>query len=282
MNTIIVANEQFDQELVAVLQKNGCTPIMSVKRISMVETKLSGTKNIIVYDVTEELQEAMKAIRELMSGANAERVKLLLLLDQGIKDAIATLVNYDNVKYVFKPVTKERLQIGLRMLLFEKKQPPKLSIEYINPFLEATAMIMKQMAFTDIVKKDVSVETGLSVRGDLSGVMALSGKASGFVVISMSFETAFEIVNKMTMGSLKENEEKIVEGGVMELINIISGQAQAMFNQNQYHFDFTTPTMIKGKGHSIYHGAMASSIVVNFQTPEGRDIFLQVCLKNAG
>ena len=68
----------------------------------------------------------------------------------------------------------------------------------------------------------------------------------------------------------------------MELINIISGQAQAMFNQNQYHFDFTTPTMIKGKGHSIYHGAMASSIVVNFQTPEGRDIFLQVCLKNAG
>jgi chemotaxis protein CheX len=281
MNAIVVTENPFSDELKEILTKNGCKTIQLIKNIAMAESKLSGLNNIIIYDMTGNLQDELKSVRDLMGGIHGGRIKLLLLLDQGIKDAISTLVNYENVKYVFKPVTKERLQIGLRMLLFEKKQPPKLSIEYINPFIEATTMILKQMAFTDITKKEVNVETGLSVRGDLSGVMALSGKASGFVVISMGFETAFEIVNKMTMGGLQKDEEKIIEGGVMELINIISGQSQSMFNQNQYHFDFTTPTMIKGKGHSIYHGAMANSIVVRFETQEKSDIFLQVCLKNA-
>ncbi|MBL8027191.1 MAG: chemotaxis protein CheX [Fibrobacteres bacterium] len=281
MNAIVVSENPFGDDLKEILTKNGCNTIQCIKSIGLAETKLSGPKNLIIYELAGNLQEEMKAVREIMNGMHSERVKILLLLDQGIKDAIATLVNYENVKYVFKPVTKERLQIGLRMLLFEKKQPPKLSIEYINPFIEATTMILKQMAFTDITKKDVNVENGLSVRGDLSGVMALSGKANGFVVISMSFDTAFEIVNKMTMGGLQKDEDRIIEGGVMELINIISGQSQSMFNQNQYHFDFTTPTMIKGKGHSIYHGAMANSIVVRFETQEKSEIYLQICLKNA-
>ena len=67
----------------------------------------------------------------------------------------------------------------------------------------------------------------------------------------------------------------------MELINIISGNAQAAFNQNKYHFDFTTPTMIKGRGHQIDHGIKANSIVVHFTTDSGKEFYLQVCLKHA-
>jgi chemotaxis protein CheX len=282
MNAVIIARESLNAELSELVKKNGVTAVKNVKNVNMVEAKLSGDKNIAIYDWTGAMEEDMNAVKELVKIDEKYNLKVLLLVDEGIKDAIRLLVKYENVKYIFKPITKERLQIGLRMLLAEKKPPPDINIEYINPFIEATKSIFKQMAFTDLVKKGVNIDRGLTVRGDLSGVMALSGEASGFVIISMGTETAFELVKKMTMGNAQENESEIIEGGVMEIINVISGQAQSMFNQNKYHFDFTTPTMIKGKGHSINHGVTANSIVVRFETREGKEIFLQVCLKHAG
>ena len=57
-------------------------------------------------------------------------------------------------------------------------------------------------------------------------------------------------------------------------------KAQAAFNQNNYHFDFTTPTLVKGKGHVINHGIQENSIVVEFETDGKKPLFLQICLKN--
>lgn len=281
MNTILITKDPLPEDLKDVLVKNGCAPIQSIRALNLAENKLSGKKNIVLYEITGDIQTELGYLRDLMKEGNKDRVKVLLLLDQGIKEAITTLVKYDNVQFIFKPITKERLQIGLRMLMFEKKQPPQVSIEYINPFIESAKMVMKQMANTEIERKSVTAEQGLRIYGDMSGVMALSGKANGFVVISMENATAFELVKRMTQGNVRDDEEGIIESGVMEIINIISGQSQAMFNQNQYHFDFTTPTMIKGKGHQIYHGQMSQSIVVKFSTDFGKDIFLQVCLKAA-
>jgi chemotaxis protein CheX len=281
MNTILVTKDTWNEELKEVLTRNDLGPIHTARALGMVESKLSGKKNVVIYEMEGDITDEMAQLRDLMKEANRDRVKVLLILDQGIKDAITTLVKYENVKFIFKPLTKERLQIGLRMLMAEKKQAPKINIEYINPFIESTRMVLKQMAFTEIEKKEVAAEAGLRVHGDLSGVMALSGKANGFVVISMGSDVAFELVKRMTQGNVREDEERIVESGVMEIINIISGQAQSMFNQNQYHFDFTTPTMIKGKGHQIYHGQLANSIVVRFETDLKKDIYLQVCLKNS-
>ncbi|OGS35698.1 MAG: hypothetical protein A2293_07425 [Elusimicrobia bacterium RIFOXYB2_FULL_49_7] len=280
MNAVIVSKDNLAQEFLDILKKNGYVNIKNAKSVSLVEGKLSGEKNIIIYEWQgQNNEEDVYNLRELMKIDPKFNIKVLLLVDEGIRDAIKVLIKYDNAKFVFKPLSKEKLQIGLRMLVAERKRPPDMSIEYINPFIEATKSILKQMAFTDIEKKGVHIDKGLTVCGDLSGMMALSGQASGFVVISMSRETAFELVKKMTMGNVKEDEAEIVEGGVMEIINVISGSAQAAFNQNSYHFDFTTPTMIKGKGHSIYHGFNDSSIVVRFETPEKQELYLQVCLK---
>ena len=93
-----------------------------IKNIGLVENKLSGMKNIVIVDWQGDAQAILVAIRTLMTQSIKMRVKVLLLVDQQIKDALTMSVKYDNVKYVFKPITKERVQIGLRMLLFEKKE----------------------------------------------------------------------------------------------------------------------------------------------------------------
>ncbi|OGJ86504.1 MAG: hypothetical protein A2268_02325 [Candidatus Raymondbacteria bacterium RifOxyA12_full_50_37] len=279
MNTIVISKGPFSAELTEVLHKNGCDPIKTVKNPALAAAKFMGKQNIVVYEWSEDPQEETRNLQELMKQTTG--LKVLLIVDEGIKEAIKVLVKYDEVKFVFKPLTRERLQIGMRMLLAEKKRPPTINIEYVNPFIESTKAIMQQMAQTDIEKKEVRIDKGLTVYGDISGVMALSGNANGFVVISMGIDTAIEIVKRMTMGDVSESDNELIEGGIMELINVISGQAQALFNQNQHHFDFTTPTMVRGKGHTINHGLHENSIVVKFETPDHKELFLQVCLKTA-
>ena len=122
MNTLFVSKDPLSDEIKDVLTKNNCSPIQMIKNLGLVETKLSGMKNIVIIDWQGEAQEALTALRVLMTQNVKMRVKVLFLVDQQIKDALTMLIKYDNVKYVFKPITKERLQIGLRMLLFEKKE----------------------------------------------------------------------------------------------------------------------------------------------------------------
>jgi chemotaxis protein CheX len=281
MNTILVTKDAWGDELKEILNKNNLSPVHTVKSFGLAESKLSGKKNLIIYEMEGDIREDLGQLRDLMKDSNRDRVKVLLVLDRGVKDAISTLGRYENVKFIFQPLTKERLQIGLRTLLFARNQPPKISIDYIKPFIETTRIILKQMAFTEVEKKEITAEAGLRVHGDISGVMALFGKANGFVVISMGNDAAFELVKRMTQGNIKKDEDRIVESGIMELLNIISGQAQAMFDKEQYHFDFTTPTLIKGKGHEIYHGQMANSILVRFMTDYNKEIYLQICLKDS-
>src|SRR3989339_66784 len=216
MNTIVISKGPFSAELTEVLHKNGCDPIKTVKNPALAAAKFMGKQNIVVYEWSEDPQEETRNLQELMKQTTG--LKVLLIVDEGIKEAIKVLVKYDEVKFVFKPLTRERLQIGMRMLLAEKKRPPTINIENVK---------------------------------------------------------------RMTMGDVSESDNELIEGGIMELINVISGQAQALFNQNQHHFDFTTPTMVRGKGHTINHGLHENSIVVKFETPDHKELFLQVCLKTA-
>lgn len=280
MNTIIISKEKFSDELLSVLKLNGAKNIVTIKSLGLAESKFSSGTNVLIYNSEKDNPDEAHQLYKIISSNKSHDIKALLIIDDNIKDAIKYLIKNDNIKFIFKPATKERLQIGMRMLLSDKKkQQPELKVSYINPFIDATKSILKQLAFTDITKKDVKIATGLTVYGDISGVMALSGEANGFVVISMEFSTALELVKKMTMGDVKEDEHEIIDGGVKELINVISGQAQSAFNQDKYHFDFTTPTMVKGKGHTIDHGIKANSIIVRFETDEKKDLYLQVCLK---
>ncbi len=121
-NTIFVSKETLSDEITDVLTKNNCSPIQMIKNLGLVENKLSGMKNIVIVDWQGDVQAILTALRSFMTQNIKMRVKMLLLVDQQIKDAITMLVKYDNVKYVFKPITKERLQVGLRMLLYEKKE----------------------------------------------------------------------------------------------------------------------------------------------------------------
>jgi chemotaxis protein CheX len=113
--------------------------------------------------------------------------------------------------------------------------------------------------------------------GDISGVMGLTGEASGAVVLSFPEDVAVKVVGRMINRELNAGIDHIVRDGVGEFVNVIAGNAKAALANTQYHFNITLPSVVTGAGHVITHRLGTPCVVVVFDV-EGGDAALQVCL----
>lgn len=158
-----------------------------------------------------------------------------------------------------------------------QKTRPTVNVEFINPFIDATRNVFSSMCRVEIARKSIFVKDDYKMLGDISGVMQLSGTASGSVVISMSSEFACLVVGNMLGEPPAKELNKEVMDAMGEIINMISGQAKASLVKTKYHFTISIPTVVTGPGHEIEHQSGAANIVVVFEGA-GYDFSLQICL----
>jgi chemotaxis protein CheX len=180
---------------------------------------------------------------------------------------------------VNKPISPEEL---VRSLVVARKQAKakksqSINVEFINPFIEATKTVFKTMAQMEADRKRLFLKDDHKMLGDISGVMGLSGSASGSVVISLPTRLALELVGKMLGEDMGQEITPEVSDGVGEIINMISGQAKASLTKTKYHFQISIPTVVTGTGHEITHKQGTPNIVVLFEA-NAQTFAIQVCL----
>lgn len=158
-----------------------------------------------------------------------------------------------------------------------QKTRPTVNVEFINPFIDATRNVFSSMCRVEIARKKIFVKDDYKMLGDISGVMQLSGTASGSVVISMSSELARLVMGNMLGEPPATELTQDVLDATGEIINMISGQAKASLVKTKYHFTISIPKVVTGPGHEIEHQSGTPNIVVVFEGA-GHDFSLQVCL----
>ncbi len=156
-----------------------------------------------------------------------------------------------------------------------KKQ--KVNVEFINPFIDATRNVFQTMCGVEISRKKLFLKEDYRMMGDVSGVMGLTGTATGSVVVSLSKDLACTIVGKMLGEDPSNDLTDDVCDGVGEIINMIAGQAKAMLVKTKYHFTISIPSVVSGSSHEISHKKGTPNIVVLFEAL-GQPFSLQVCL----
>jgi chemotaxis protein CheX len=154
---------------------------------------------------------------------------------------------------------------------------PTVNVEFINPFIDATRNVFSSMCRVEIARKRIFLKDDYKMLGDVSGVMKLSGTASGSVVIGMSSELARLVVGNMLSEPPAAELTQDVLDATGEIINMISGQAKASLVKTKYHFTISIPKVVTGPGHEIEHQPGTPNIVVVFEGA-GHDFSLQVCL----
>jgi chemotaxis protein CheX len=143
-----------------------------------------------------------------------------------------------------------------------------MNVEFINPFLTATIEVIKTMAFTDTKPGKPFVKKDKIAKGDVSGIIGITGPTNGSMSLSFSKPCILKIVSSMLGEEIKEINEDIADA-VGELTNMISGSARNKLGEKGFSFKISIPMIVTGNGHQIKHQCRAPVIAIPFTTDNG-------------
>jgi len=152
-----------------------------------------------------------------------------------------------------------------------------MDVNYINPFLQGTLDVLKTMASIIATPGKPYVKTSMTAAGDISGIIGITGDATGSLAISFTERCICDVVNSM----LGENHASInaeIIDAVGELTNMISGAARNLMEKQGIKAFAAIPTVVHGKNHTINAIYNVPSIIIPFATNAGA-FFVDVCIK---
>ena len=151
-----------------------------------------------------------------------------------------------------------------------------MDVQFINPFLEGTIEVLKTMAMVDPQVGKPFMRKGNQAKGDVSGIIGMTGSARGSLALSFSEKCILKIVSNMLGENYSEINDE-VRDAVGEITNMISGVARKKLEAQGFNIVAAIPTVVSGKDHAILHVLGGPSIIIPFETSDG-PFFVDVCL----
>ncbi|MBN2476816.1 MAG: chemotaxis protein CheX [Pirellulales bacterium] len=149
-----------------------------------------------------------------------------------------------------------------------------MKVEYINPFITSVISVFDTMLSTELVRGQPFSKGSHTPEHDISGMIGLSGKAKGTVVLSLSRATALS-ATEVLLGQRPLAIDEDVVDAVGELANMIAGGAKAQLEQLALRVSL--PTVITGKNLSVDFPSSVSPVCIPFDCPLG-DVTVEVGL----
>ena len=103
-----------------------------------------------------------------------------------------------------------------------------MNIEYINPFIEASQTVLKQIASLDARLGKVYLKTSPYRSEDIIIMVGLTGKLRGQAIFSMGMDFAMKIASCMMMGMPVNEFDEMAKSAISELANMIMGNAATL------------------------------------------------------
>jgi len=147
----------------------------------------------------------------------------------------------------------------------------------VNPFIDATVNVLATMASTRAEAGKPYLKKDQVARGDVSGVMGLTGETRGTISVSFTETSILAIVSNMLGEEIKEMNEEIKDA-VGEITNMISGQARKKLDEQGMSLKAAIPSVIMGKNHTITHITTFPIIAIPFHTDNG-EFTIEVCFE---
>ena len=123
-----------------------------------------------------------------------------------------------------------------------------MNIEYVNPFIEASQIVIKKAANLQVRLGKVYIRnTPYDVNSPLIEV-GLIGKIQGKAILSMPLPIALALISNMMMGAKVTEIDTLGKSALNELANMIMGNTATILYNKGIGIDITTPKMMFGDG----------------------------------
>lgn len=141
-----------------------------------------------------------------------------------------------------------------------------MKVEYINPFVTSVTSVFATMLDCQISRGRVFVKEGSQPHHEVSGIIGLSGKAKGTVVLSLEPDVALAATEAMLLERPPEINSDVVDA-VGELTNVVAGGAKAKLEH--FALSVSLPSVIIGREHTLEFPSNVTPISIPFDCPWG-------------
>ncbi len=149
-----------------------------------------------------------------------------------------------------------------------------MRVEYINPFVKSISNTFSTMLDCELRRGEIALKSTPNPQYTVSGIIGLSGRAVGTVVLSLSKEVAIQSASHMLMMEAQEVDDDVLDA-VGELTNMVAGGAKAELEE--YSLSVSLPNVITGRNHEIHFPSNVQPISIPFDCDWG-EISLEVGL----
>ena len=150
-----------------------------------------------------------------------------------------------------------------------------MNVEYINPFIEASQIVLKSVANIDILIGKVYLKTSQYASDTLVMFIGLMGDLRGQVIISMNKTVALKIASSMMIGMSVTDLDEIAKSAISEVANMILGNAATILSNKGIKIDITPPSLLMGDNMQISTPKM-KTICVSLNISSGGTIELDI------
>lgn len=142
-----------------------------------------------------------------------------------------------------------------------------MKAEWINPFIDSTTSVFETMLGCEVERTGLSLNHNFVPEYDVTGIIGLSGRASGDVVISFEKSLALSAAEALIGEKFDAISDEVIDT-VGELTNMIAGNAKSSLERFEMHL--ALPTVIVGKNHSIRFPSKVNPISMPFDSKWGK------------
>jgi len=125
-----------------------------------------------------------------------------------------------------------------------------MRVEYINPFVESTYSILKEVLNAEVKRGEIYLKpTSMSIKG-VAALVGLAGDVEGRVLFDMTKDTALHISGSMN-GEVFTAMDELAKATIQELANMITAQAVTKLHDLGFKFDLTPPALFTGENMEV-------------------------------
>jgi chemotaxis protein CheX len=125
-----------------------------------------------------------------------------------------------------------------------------MNVKFLNPFVSSAHDILRIELHESVQRGDLRLENGPYLTDGATVIISLIGAVDGTVFYSMTQDSAIRFASAL-MGEKFDTLNELVQSGIAELGNVITGQASMRLAEAGYESNISTPSLIIGKGASI-------------------------------
>ncbi len=122
-----------------------------------------------------------------------------------------------------------------------------MKYEYIDPFVTMTMRVLDGAIRGAVRRGDIAVLRGERIKGDLAIQTRIAGDAEGDAILSMDTATALGVCALLTGEDITTMTPRSMDA-LMELANVITGNAVSALNDHGFDFTVSPPEMIARDG----------------------------------